>query len=182
MNLQEIETSKKVFKILIDLGLTGNKLLFCMAQILHETDRFRSKNFRNNNNVGGLNWAGQKNAVKGNFVGAEYNGADGYYAKFNTVKDGVTEYYGLLKRRYFKALEANTPFEFAQALKEKGYYNDKKISKERQIENYSNAIKNWVYTIKKIGLLELVEEKKSQFDNTTIIYKIDNFLGDLFKK
>lgn len=177
-----IESAKKVFKILIDLGLNDNQLLFCMAQILHETEGLTSRNFRNNNNVGGINWAGQKNAVKGNFVSAKYNGADGYYAKFNSVKDGVTEYYGLLKRRYFKALEAKTPFEYARALKEKGYYNDKKISAEKQVENYSNAIKNWIFTIKKYGLLELIEEKKKEIDNNPIIYRIDNFLGDLFKK
>jgi hypothetical protein len=175
MKKEQIEIAKKVFKSLIDLGLTGQKLLLCMAQIMHETGGFKARNFINNNNVGGINWAGQKNAVKGNFVSAKYNGKDGYYAKFNSLKDGINEYYGLLQRRYSKALASVTPFDFARALKEKGYYS-------APLNEYSNALKNWLFTINKIGLPELIEEKKKAIDNNYFIYRLDNFLGDLFKK
>lgn len=175
MKKEQIEIAKKIYLQLVNLGLTGQTLLLAMAQMAHETDGFKSPVFLRNNNIGGIKWKNQKNATKGSCVGREYNDAPSCYARFNTIQDSVNEWHRLINVRYPKALKSITAFDYASALKEKGYYS-------APLALYSTALKRWITTLNKIDFASAIEEKKKAIDNNYFIYRLDNFIGDFFKK
>ena len=114
-----------------------------VAQAKHESANYTSKVFKENNNLFGYKFVGQSLASKG--TKAPANEGD-YYAKYKSVKDSVLELIKWIQRRQkenkFPAdlSTITTPGQYAQLLKQSGYYGDK-------VTTYTNALTKWLKTV-----------------------------------
>jgi uncharacterized FlgJ-related protein len=121
------------------------------AQARFESADYTSNVFKRNNNTSGIKFIGQPNATQGT-LSPEGN----YYARFNTVQDGIND---KIVRLYNITMKGVTPQqlkdstsanEFASLLKQRGYYG----SSENE---YASGLKS---KLLKINVLEFVKNNK----------------------
>ena len=79
---------------------------YMIRQLAWESDYGRSDVARKQHNYGGYGWDGST------------------YTTFKNDEDFINSYVDLMKKRYRKAMAANSIQDYSKALKEKGYYED----------------------------------------------------------
>lgn len=138
--------ANKITKALIQAGAPIKSLPYILAQVSHETAGFNSKILITDNNASGIIYINkptkQKNASKGSpFPKKEgqYN-----YARFATLKDWAKDYLRIIGTA---AASAKSLPQFAQSLKNKGFYTD-------SVQNYSNGLKYNAAALTKAGIFK----------------------------
>jgi hypothetical protein len=124
-------------------GFPDNFAMLLIAQCKHESANYSSKVFKENNNLNGYKFVGQKIAKKGSL-----SPEGDYYAKYSKVEDSIKELINWIKRRQLeKKFPAdlstiNSPSKYAELLKASKYYGaDTKI--------YTNGLIRW---LKKVNI------------------------------
>jgi hypothetical protein len=106
--------------------LTKDKTLLLsnliLAQTALETGDWKSPAATVSNNFSGIKYFGHGMPSKITAPGSEENGYRRPYVHYNNPEEWAKDMVQLLTIRYPKALAANTPEEYAKALKESGYY------------------------------------------------------------
>jgi len=106
--------------------LTKDKTLLLsnliLAQTALETGDWKSPAAIVSNNFSGIKYFGHGIPSKITAPGSEENGYRRPYVHYNNPEEWAKDMVQLLTIRYPKALAANTPEEYAKALKESGYY------------------------------------------------------------
>ncbi len=122
--------AQDVYYLLIENGFTPKQARFITAQAGHETGNFKSRLFKENNNMFGM-----KNAsLRPNKQSGVKNGY-GYYTNLeNNIKDFALYYDYFLYKREYESIES-----YIKALKEKGYFT-------APIAEYTNGAK-WFYDL-----------------------------------
>lgn len=134
--------AKLILNALINAGVNASVIPFLMAQIAHETNGFKSRVLKTDNNASGIMFINkptkQLNAVKGSRYPA--NEGKYFYARFNTLNDWAKDYLRVLGKT---AQTATSLADFAQKLKNRRYYTD-------TVKNYTNGLISWSKRIKNI--------------------------------
>jgi uncharacterized FlgJ-related protein len=117
------ELDQMIYDLAIANGFNQNTAKYVVAQARLESANYTSNVFKNNNNLNGMKYIGQANATKGT------KSPEGdYYAKWKTPEDSAKD---VVERYYAKTIKGVTPAqlknasdttEFANLLKERGYY------------------------------------------------------------
>lgn len=112
---------------------------FMISQSGHETDEWTSPVFKSCNNGFGYKHVGQKLSQ-----GACNNAPEGgSYAKYASLADSAREMARWIKRREDKFKNVDTLEEYAQALKDNGYYGD-------SVSNYLAGLKRHYAQVKDV--------------------------------
>lgn len=121
-------TYTDVFNAFRSLGASAKAASFLTSQVAVETAvkgvPFNSPLIKTHYNPGGIMYVGQKNAVQGESFPKEEiikynNGKPAYYAKFNTLKDGLSTMYKIQRKN---AETAENLTQFNNLTKAAGYY------------------------------------------------------------
>lgn len=116
-----------------------------VAQAKHETGNFTSPVYRNNNNLFGYKFRGQKLAIQGSQAPkGEWQKKEipEYYAKYLKLEDSVKELAEWIKRRQKEKIfpvnlsDIKTPQQYALLLKKSGYYGDTLANYTRNLNAY----------------------------------------------
>lgn len=128
---------RKIFDLLVSLGIPETLANFIVGQARHETGNFTSNVFKDCKNLFGYS------AVPG----AKKCTGHSFYKAYNNTDESVIELVGWIKRRqnegkFPKNLnEIKTPEQYANLLKSANYYEDSAI-------NYGNGIKRFMTNYK----------------------------------
>ena len=106
-------------------GMPLNLAKLLVAQAKYETANYTSNTFKQNNNLFGYKYVGQKLATKG--TAAPKSEGD-FYAKYKTIEDSVRELTAYIKRRVAEGVfptdltTVTSPAQYAALLGKKGYF------------------------------------------------------------
>lgn len=140
-----------IYDTAIKQGFNPTAAKLIAAQARFESADYTSNVFKKNNNTSGIKFIGQANATQGT-LSPEGN----YYAKYNTVQDGVND---KIVRLYNITMRGVTPkqlkdstdaTQFANLLKQRGYYGS-------SASEYAAGLKS---KLLKIKVLEFIKTNK----------------------
>lgn len=163
MNSSEIDQA--VYNTAIEQGFNPIAAKLIVAQARFESADYTSSVFKNNNNTSGIKYIKQANAVQGT-LSPEGN----YYAKFNTVQDGINDKIVRLYNITMRGIapqqlkDSTSADDFARKLKQRGYYGDAAYGTseaESDISNYSRGMKA---KLLKIKVLEFYNNNKTSIN------------------
>ena len=147
-----VNYDQEIYNTAIKQGFNPIAAKLIVAQARFESADYTSNVFKNNNNTSGIKFIGQPNSVQGT-LSPEGN----YYAKFNTVEDGIND---KIVRLYNIRMRGVTPQqlkdstnadEFSSLLKQRGYYGSSQ-------SQYASGLKS---KLLKINVLEFVKNNKN---------------------
>lgn len=127
---------------------------YCLAQKCLETAYFTSNVWVNNLNAGGVKYVGSPGTTRGTKAPTSTDGPNaGYYAKFNTLADFVTEYKRVLslqrgKNNLGAPIAARTVADFARRLYLNGYH---QIAEGRYLSMIKTAVSRVLPIVKGAG-------------------------------
>lgn len=105
------EIGRNVYLLLIEAGFNWYQAQLITSQAAHETANFSSKIFKENNNLFGYKYAGQKIAI-----GSRYG-----HAYYKSIEDSIEDYKNYYVRNNY--LQSYPDIKtFASKLKEKRYF------------------------------------------------------------
>jgi uncharacterized FlgJ-related protein len=141
---------KKIYDQAIKRGLIPTVANLLVAQARFESADYTSNVYKQNKNLFGYKFVGQRGATRGTVAPkSEWPNANtpGYYAKYATIEDSVNEVINWLFRRQqegkFLVNSLTTAGKYAAGLKAGNYYGD-------SAANYSNGL---TAKLKKIDFL-----------------------------
>lgn len=114
-----------IYAYLIEIGFNPEMAKIVLSQFAHETGNFQSKIFKENHNVCGMKFVGQKNA----------KGTKNGHADYENIYNSITDfqiYYTI--NRYAKIY--NTVGAYVKELKDKGYFQAKPEEYERGMKHF----------------------------------------------
>lgn len=105
---------------------------FIVAQSKHETGIYKSEIFKNANNLFGM----KVPFIRPSLRSGTYIARDGEkYSKFDSLYNSARDYRLYLENQNFPVV--NTVFDYANVLKQRGYFED-------NLNNYVNGLKRWI--------------------------------------
>lgn len=121
---------------------TGIKAELLFAQMMHETGELSSKVSKEDNNYGGIQYFDGMNSYgvsisQGTVVGDGSGAGTGHYVHFNSTDDFATFYANYLMKVYPELKNANTIQDYAQVLKNHGYF-------EASVSEYTAGMQKYV--------------------------------------
>jgi len=155
-------------------GFTPTAAKFVVAQARFESSNYSSPVFMNNNNTSGMKYIGQPLATRGTLAppsersesckkGGNCANSD-YYAKFASIQDSASDkidrLYNITRGGVTpqQLKNAKTPEEFAQLLKARGYYGERKgVSPAESVKEYGAGIRS---LLRRIQVVEFLEKNK----------------------
>ena len=162
-----------IYDTAISQGFNDTTAKLVAAQARFESADYTSNVFKNNNNTSGIKYIGQPNATQGT-LSPEGN----YYAKFNTIQDGIND---KIVRLYNITMKGITPeqlknssdaTDFANKLKQRGYYGSSASS-------YANGLR---MKLLKINVIEFVQKNKTILGIGLILLGLGTFYYMKLKK
>lgn len=163
-----------IFNRAVAEGFPPSTAKLIVAQARLESSDYTSNVFKNNNNLFGMKFVGQKGVSRGTLAPQSERTCNGncnsdYYAKYNSPSDSVGDLVGRLYKitrngiGFDQLANAKDSTDFATKLKQRGYYG----ATATQYAKGLNA------KLMKINIIELVKENK----NTVLIGAIALGLG-----
>lgn len=162
-----------IYDTAIAQGFNDTTAKLIVAQARYESADYTSNVFKKNNNTSGIKFIGQPNAVQGT-LSPEGN----YYAKFNTIQDGIND---KIVRLYNITMKGITPeqlknstdaTDFSNKLKQRGYYG---IS----ASSYANGLR---IKLLKINVIEFVQKNKTLLGIGLLLLGLGTFYYFKLKK
>lgn len=168
-----------IYDTAIEQGFNPTAAKLIAAQARLESADYNSNVFKANNNTSGIKFIGQANATRGTLVPSNERTCNGtcngdYYAKFNTIQDGIND---KIVRLYSKTMSGVSPQQlkdstsaedFSRLLKMRRYYGFGTYGTpeaEKEIKNYASGMKS---KLLKINVLEFYKKNKNVINYGTI--------------
>ena len=174
-----------VYDTAIAQGFSPQAAKLVVAQARFESADYTSNVFKNNNNTSGIKYIGsrQKNAQQGTL-----SPEGDYYAKFDTVQDGINDKIVRLYNITMSGVtpqqlkDTTNPDQFADLLKQRRYYGNTAYGTSQATKDIANYAAGLKAKLLKINIITFIKNNKVPLIMGLILLSVGTFYYFKLKK